>query len=132
MVVLQVEPTRTDLRDSFLNQALLIFSPSLGCCQVVQDDGSMLSCALNAACAALIDAGIPMTTMLGRPAQLSNVDIPMTKIILLSFGNLNLKPHYWIALLVCLSPLTARFTVPYSFCDLCDSTRIGSPSRSIK
>lgn len=32
--------------------------------QVCQDDGSLLSCALNAASAALVDAGIPMKTLL--------------------------------------------------------------------
>ncbi len=31
--------------------------------QVLQEDGSVLSCALNAACAALVDAGVPMTSM---------------------------------------------------------------------
>lgn len=34
--------------------------------QVIQADGSMLSCAFNAACTALVDAGIPMTQMLGE------------------------------------------------------------------
>mmetsp|Transcript_17594 Transcript_17594/g.37994 ORF Transcript_17594/g.37994 Transcript_17594/m.37994 type:complete len:242 (+) Transcript_17594:63-788(+) len=33
--------------------------------QVLQEDGSMLSCAINAACAALVDAGVPLTTMFG-------------------------------------------------------------------
>ncbi|GAX79369.1 hypothetical protein CEUSTIGMA_g6811.t1 [Chlamydomonas eustigma] len=32
--------------------------------QVVQDDGALLSCALNAACAALIDAGVPLNHLL--------------------------------------------------------------------
>ncbi len=32
--------------------------------QVLQDDGALLSCALNAACAALVDAGVPMDAML--------------------------------------------------------------------
>lgn len=32
--------------------------------QVIHDDGSLLSCAINAACAALVDAGIPMTGLL--------------------------------------------------------------------
>ncbi|GIL57267.1 hypothetical protein Vafri_12516 [Volvox africanus] len=31
--------------------------------QILQEDGSVLSCALNAACAALVDAGVPMNTM---------------------------------------------------------------------
>ncbi|GLC41772.1 hypothetical protein PLESTM_001238000 [Pleodorina starrii] len=31
--------------------------------QVLQEDGSVLSCALNAACAALVDAGVPMSSM---------------------------------------------------------------------
>ncbi|GFR44453.1 hypothetical protein Agub_g5685 [Astrephomene gubernaculifera] len=31
--------------------------------QVLQEDGSVLVCALNAACAALVDAGVPMSTM---------------------------------------------------------------------
>lgn len=34
--------------------------------QVVQQDGSLLSCAVNAACAALVDAGVPMTTLFGK------------------------------------------------------------------
>ena len=42
--------------------------------QVVSDDGSVLSCALNAVCAALIDAGIPMQQLFGEsrclPARL--------------------------------------------------------------
>ena len=33
--------------------------------QVVSDDGSLLSCALNATCAALIDARVPMTCLFG-------------------------------------------------------------------
>lgn len=35
------------------------------CVQVVSDDGSLLSVALNAACAALVDAGVPLTSCLG-------------------------------------------------------------------
>ncbi|KXZ49109.1 hypothetical protein GPECTOR_23g4 [Gonium pectorale] len=31
--------------------------------QVLQEDGSVLPCALNAACAALVDAGVPMSSM---------------------------------------------------------------------
>eukprot|EP00243_Klebsormidium_subtile_P004092 TRINITY_DN17870_c0_g1_i1.p1 TRINITY_DN17870_c0_g1~~TRINITY_DN17870_c0_g1_i1.p1 ORF type:complete len:248 (+),score=28.67 TRINITY_DN17870_c0_g1_i1:295-1038(+) len=31
---------------------------------VIHDDGALLSCAINAACAALVDAGIPMTGLL--------------------------------------------------------------------
>lgn len=31
--------------------------------QVLQEDGSVLPCALNAACAALVDAGVPLSTM---------------------------------------------------------------------
>jgi hypothetical protein len=34
--------------------------------QVLQDDGSLLTCALNAACAALLDAGIPMNQLFGE------------------------------------------------------------------
>jgi hypothetical protein len=38
--------------------------------QVLQDDGSMLAVALNAVCAALADAGIPMRCLFGeRPAR---------------------------------------------------------------
>jgi hypothetical protein len=33
--------------------------------QVLQEDGGVLACALNAACAALVDAGVPMTSMFG-------------------------------------------------------------------
>lgn len=33
--------------------------------QVLQDDGGLLACVLNATCAALVDAGVPMTTMFG-------------------------------------------------------------------
>ena len=33
--------------------------------QVVDEDGAVLACAINAACAALIDAAIPMTTRFG-------------------------------------------------------------------
>lgn len=33
--------------------------------QVLQEDGSLLSCALNAACAAMVDAGVPMSSMFG-------------------------------------------------------------------
>ena len=33
--------------------------------QVDQEEGALLSCAINAACAALVDAGVPMTTMFG-------------------------------------------------------------------
>lgn len=33
--------------------------------QVVQQDGSILACAVNAACAALADAGVPMSCMVG-------------------------------------------------------------------
>ncbi len=33
--------------------------------QVLQEDGSVLPCALNAACAALVDAGVPLSTMFG-------------------------------------------------------------------
>lgn len=39
--------------------------------QVLQDDGALLSASLNATCAALLDAGIPMATMFGeRPGWL--------------------------------------------------------------
>lgn len=34
--------------------------------QVVSDDGSVLACALNAVCAALIDAGVPMKQLFGE------------------------------------------------------------------
>jgi hypothetical protein len=34
--------------------------------QVLQDDGSLLSCALNAVCAALVDAGVPLATTFGE------------------------------------------------------------------
>lgn len=34
--------------------------------QVLQEDGSVLSCALNAACAALVDAGVPMNSMFSK------------------------------------------------------------------
>lgn len=33
--------------------------------QVVSDDGALLACALNAACAALVDAAVPMTSIFG-------------------------------------------------------------------
>lgn len=33
--------------------------------QVMADDGSLLACALNAACAALVDAAVPMTSTFG-------------------------------------------------------------------
>ncbi|KAH9545147.1 hypothetical protein CY35_12G033400 [Sphagnum magellanicum] len=32
--------------------------------QVINDDGSLLACAMNAACAALVDAGIPLTGLI--------------------------------------------------------------------
>ena len=35
--------------------------------QVVSSDGALLSCALNAVCAALIDAGVPMKHIFGKP-----------------------------------------------------------------
>ena len=34
--------------------------------QVVRDDGSVLSCALNATCAALVDAGVLLHNMFGK------------------------------------------------------------------
>jgi hypothetical protein len=45
--------------------------PITFCClaihaQVVSDDGALLSCALNAVCAALIDAGVPMKQLFGE------------------------------------------------------------------
>jgi ribonuclease PH len=33
--------------------------------QVLQADGALLSCAVNAACAALVDAGVPLTSLFG-------------------------------------------------------------------
>lgn len=39
--------------------------PSHSTPQVLQEDGSVLPCALNAACAALVDAGVPLSTMFG-------------------------------------------------------------------
>ncbi len=33
--------------------------------QVMSDDGALLACALNAACAALVDAAVPMTSTFG-------------------------------------------------------------------
>ncbi|MEW5306070.1 MAG: hypothetical protein WDW36_008567 [Sanguina aurantia] len=47
--------------------------------QVVQADGSMLSCAFNAACTALVDAGIPMTQML---ASVTVAQLPSRGLIL--------------------------------------------------
>ena len=35
--------------------------------QVVRDDGAILPCALNATCAALVDAGILLRSMFGKP-----------------------------------------------------------------
>jgi exosome complex component RRP46 len=34
--------------------------------QVVADDGAVLSCAMNAACAALVDAAVPMKHLFGE------------------------------------------------------------------
>lgn len=34
--------------------------------QVVRDEGSVLSCALNATCAALVDAGVLLHNMFGE------------------------------------------------------------------
>ncbi|CAF2085594.1 hypothetical protein YC2023_071232 [Brassica napus] len=50
--VLTVNPNTTT---SVIIQAIICFLV-----QVVHDDGSLLPCAINAACAALVDAGIPM------------------------------------------------------------------------
>ena len=36
--------------------------------QVVRDEGSVLSCALNAACAALVDAGVLLHNIFGDAA----------------------------------------------------------------
>lgn len=36
--------------------------------QVLQADGSLLACAVNAACAALVDAGVPLASLFGEPA----------------------------------------------------------------
>lgn len=33
--------------------------------QIMSDDGALLACALNAACAALVDAAVPMTSTFG-------------------------------------------------------------------
>ena len=38
--------------------------------QVVSDDGSVLACALNAACGALVDAGVPMRRLFGSSTLL--------------------------------------------------------------
>ena len=48
---------------------------SIACCpvQVVQDGGSVLSCALNATCAALVDAGVLLHNMFGKQAHLPTV-----------------------------------------------------------
>jgi hypothetical protein len=42
-----------------------VLTPRLVHVQVAQDDGSLMSCALNATCAALVDAGVAMTKLLG-------------------------------------------------------------------
>ncbi len=41
--------------------------------QVLQGDGSILACAVNAAVSALVDAGIPMSTMLGERLSMASV-----------------------------------------------------------
>lgn len=48
--------------------------------QVLQADGSLLSCALNAACAALVDAGVAMKTMFGEPMKTRGNNVYSTKL----------------------------------------------------
>ncbi|CAN6984571.1 unnamed protein product [Brassica oleracea var. botrytis] len=63
-VIIQVMPLAlviTVLSSKNISLSLsLIFSVICFLVQVVHDDGSLLPCAINAACAALVDAGIPM------------------------------------------------------------------------
>ena len=40
------------------------------CAQIVRNDGGVLPCALNATCAALVDAGILLRSMFGMLALL--------------------------------------------------------------
>lgn len=46
------------------------------CAQVVRNDGGLLPCALNATCAALVDAGILLRSMFGRLAPLQSNSTP--------------------------------------------------------
>lgn len=43
--------------------------------QVVRDEGSVLSCALNATCAALVDAGVLLHNMFGEQTSLYNSSV---------------------------------------------------------
>ena len=54
--------------DSTLSAILLEGSITLGHAgmQVVRDEGSVLACALNATCAALVDAGVLLHNMFGE------------------------------------------------------------------
>lgn len=51
--------------------ALKLTKGSVGSCcvQVIQDDGALLSCMINATCAALLDAGVPLTSLFGEHPQ---------------------------------------------------------------
>lgn len=48
---------------------VILFVAIFCCLQIVSDDGSVLACALNAACVALVDAGVPMRRLFGPPFE---------------------------------------------------------------
>lgn len=72
-LLLEAQPL-TWITEPFFSQDLLapireeteIAPPLRTCMQVAADRGSLLSCAINAACAALVDAGVPMRRMLSE------------------------------------------------------------------
>ena len=52
--------------------------------QVVRDDGAMLPCALNATCAALVDAGILLRSMFGMIGDTHFVSLCVILLMLLN------------------------------------------------